>query len=52
MAKVDAGNAGLKPAYSFEQLVIGPHNQVAAAACSRGRRRAEAHARFRQRDAP
>src|SRR5256885_66839 len=32
MAKVDA-LSGLKPLYSFDQLVIGPHNQVAVGAC-------------------
>ena len=32
MARVDAAT-GLKPAYSFGHLVIGPNNHVAAAAC-------------------
>ncbi len=32
MARVDA-STGLKPAYSFDQLVIGPNNHVAVAAC-------------------
>ncbi len=32
MAKTEAAS-GLKPLYSFEELVIGPHNQVAVGAC-------------------
>ena len=32
MGKVDAAS-GLKPLYSFDHLVIGPHNQVAVGAC-------------------
>lgn len=34
MAKTDVGvAAGLRPLYSFDQLVIGPNNHVAVAAC-------------------
>lgn len=33
MAKADAAAAGLRPLYSFDQLVIGGNNKVAAAAC-------------------
>jgi chromosomal replication initiator protein len=32
MAHAEAAS-GLKPLYSFEQLVIGPHNEVAVGAC-------------------
>ena len=32
MAK-SSNTTGLRPLYSFDQLVIGPHNHVAAAAC-------------------
>ncbi|MCG3204526.1 MAG: Chromosomal replication initiator protein DnaA [Elusimicrobia bacterium] len=32
MAKIDAAS-GLKPLYSFDQLVVGVHNHVAVAAC-------------------
>lgn len=33
MAKVDYYALGLKPHYVFDNLVVGPHNQMAAAAC-------------------
>lgn len=33
MPKVDLYALGLKPLYTFENLVVGPHNQFAVAAC-------------------
>lgn len=33
MSKIDSSPTGLKAAYSFEQLVVGPNNNVAVAAC-------------------
>jgi len=33
MGKVDLNQIGLKAVYSFDQLVVGPNNHVAAAAC-------------------